>query len=236
MMRYIAILLLLAAQLGFAAEVRKQSVTIPSLSNDANGCFADQTLAGAGALTLNGALVSGGVCVMAAAQKISIEGTGNNSADTATIVGRDADNLPQTEDLVLANNGTVASALYYLKIESITVGSALTGNIEGGPLSTNGAVSVVIVPDVQSLYSAYPVEIEITGTGTYAVEYTLDNAPSTASACSTCTAPDWNTHEVLTAKTATTVSNVVIPVAGLRLKATAYTSGTGELTILQGVQ
>jgi len=209
----------------------RTSVTIASLSNDANGCFADQTTAGAADLTLDGALVSGGVCVNGAAQKISIEGSGDNWGVVATITGTNSSNQKQVEELTLLNGGTATSVYYYKKIETIAVDGAVTGNIEGGPLSANGAVSPVLVPDVDNFSPSYPVEVDIT-TATYDVEYTLDNSPipiATAGA----TPETWNTHEILSGKTADAVSNILIPVSGIRLKFTAWTTGTGVLTINQ---
>lgn len=229
MRKYLFILLFLSV--GATAEVLRKSVTLPTLSQDPNGCFADQTTAGAGDLTLDGALVVGGVCINNAPQKLSIEGSGDNSGVVATIVGTNADNQAQTEDLTLSNAGTVHSVYYYKKIESITVDGAVTGNIEGGPLSAQGAVSKVLIPDVRRYMAQYAVEVDIT-TATYTVEYTFDNTPIAVRNVGD-TPERWNDHEVLAGKTVDFVSNISLPVSGFRLKFTAWTTGTGVMTINQ---
>jgi len=228
------ILIAFLAVSSFAAGPPRFSVSTTTLSNDANGCFADQTTAGAADLTLDGALVSGGVCVHAAAQQIAIEGAADESGVIATITGTSANGQKRVETLTLANASTATSVQYFKTIESISVDGALTGNIEGGPLSTNGAVSPSFAPDLGGKYEyQFPIEVIITGTLTYQVEYTLDETPQTDDSCGTCVEPDWNAHEVLTGKTATDVSNISLPVGGVRTKITAYTSGTTVTTALQ---
>ena len=229
-MRYL-LLILLAFGMNVNAEVLRTSITLPTLSQDPNGCFADQTPSGAEALSLDGALVVGGVCIHNAPQKISIEGGDNNSGVVVTIVGTNADNQVQKEDLTLSNGATVHSVYYYKKIESITTDGATAGDIEGGPLSAQGAVSKVLVPDTDNYWAQYAVEIDIT-TATYTVEYTFDNTPIGVATVGD-TPETWNDHEVLAAKTADAVSNIALPVSGFRLKFSAWTTGTGVMTINQ---
>jgi hypothetical protein len=66
--------------------MRPQIFTTTALTNDPDGIFEDQTTAGAGSLTLDGALVESGVAYCYGStgttkqgQLIAIEGTGNNS-------------------------------------------------------------------------------------------------------------------------------------------------------------
>ena len=216
-------LLLIFLTFGVNADYLRTSKTLAALSNDPNGCYEDQTTGAAATLTLDGALVTGGVCVFTAAQKISFEGSGTNAGVDVVIVGSN-ENQRQTETLTLSNGGTVHSVYYYKKIESTTSDGAIDGNIEAGPLSAQGAVGPVLVPD-PDWDSAYGLKVDI-GVATYTVEYTFDNAPNGIT-------PIWNSHEVLAGKTADDVSNVLLPVSGLRLKFTAYTSGTGVMTINQ---
>lgn len=215
--------------------MRNLVANISSLINDANGAFADQTLAGAGALTLNGALVVGGVAYMAidgVAQKISIEGTGNNSGVTATITGTDADGTVVSEALVLANNGTALSVLYYNTITSITVSAALTGNIEGGPLATNGAVSRSLRVNGQQMDFKLGLFVDISGTNTYSAQYTYMQ-PEDEYSVSYSASADWRAVDGLSALSADAVSNLFYKVNACRLLVSAYTSGTAKLTVTQ---
>ncbi|CAB4129523.1 hypothetical protein UFOVP118_81 [uncultured Caudovirales phage] len=71
--------------------------------------------------------------------------------------------------------------------------------------------------------------IVVTGTITYTVQYTFDDVyaanfnPATA---------NWTNHPSLTAQTATKDSNIAYPVTGIRLTTSAGT-GTAALTIIQ---
>ena len=144
----------------------------------------------------------------------------------ATITGKDTNNITISEVLTLSNGGTATSVLYYKSITSTAVDGAVTGNVEAGPLKANGAVSAMIVPDLKRYRPDFALEVRVTGTLTYDVEYSMDD-------CISGTAASWNTHEVLNSKTATDVSNVMFAIGCIRTKITAYTSGTTATTIIQ---
>lgn len=224
-------LFLILLLVAFGADARQagksQVSSILSLSNDANGCIQDQTTSGAAALLLNGDLVSGGVCKFSSAQQISIEGVGANAGVIAAIIGKGADGKDERENLTLTNGGTAKSVRYYIKITSINVDGAVTGNIEGGPLSTNGAVSASLVPDLSSYDSVISLAVGVTGTLTYTIESTLSNTASSKEQL-------WFGVADLEGLTANNKGNLVVPIAGIRARISSYTSGTLELTILQG--
>ena len=229
MKRLSLILILLLVAFGTQARQagKSQVSSILSLSDDADGCFQDQTTSGAAALTLNGVLASGGKCKFASAQQISIEGTGTNSGVVAAIIGKGADGKDERENLTLVNAGTAKSVRYYIEIISINVNGAVDGNIEGGPLSTNGAVSKSLVPDLSGYDSVISLAVGVTGTLTYTIESTLSNTASSKEQL-------WFGVADLEALTANNKGNLVVPIAGIRARISSYTSGTLELTILQG--
>lgn len=214
--------------------MRNLVANITELSNDANGVFVDQTTAGAADLDLDGALVVDGVAVFLQAQKISIEGTGNNSGVDATITGTDADGTVISEVLTLANNGTATSVLYYKTITSISVDGALTGNIEGGPLATNGAVSRSLRVNGQQPNFKVDYILLIDGSLTASVQYTLDQ-PEDEYDISYSASADWRAVDSLSALSASAVSNSFYKVQAARLLISAYTSGTAKLTIGQSM-
>lgn len=220
------IILALFASFCFGASSgKRQTTSILSLSNDANGCFEDQTIGSATTINLNGALASGNVCTFSSAQQISIEGASNESGVVVVIVGTDADGRRETESLTLANAGTAKSVRWYKTIITITTDGSTTGNIEGGPLSTNGAVSKSLVPDLAGFTSIMSIAVS-SCTCTYTVEHTSYNTPSTIEQV-------WFDTVGMVAKTADSEGNIVAPVAGVRAKITAYTSGSLDITILQ---
>lgn len=247
--KFLALLLLmLAPMLAMAAGGGfRQSHLIPTLTNDADGICQDQTTSGAADLSLDGDLVTAyrsaalqtpcnpsmsnngpSTCAeAAAAQQISIEGTGNNLGITFTLTGTDADGYVQTEVLTGANNGTVTSVLYYKTMDTIAASGAVTGNVEIGWLSANGAVSGTLVPDLAGHAAPLAISVTMTGTMTYTIQHTLWNMPSKRE-------PTWSDNVDLTSKTASDEGNIGLPVGGIRAQITAYTSGTLDLMFLQG--
>lgn len=220
-------LLILAASSYGAGFGKRQVATIASLSNDANGCFADQTIISAAPINLNGVLVKNGKCIFVSAQQISIEGGDNNSGVDVVIRGIDADRRPETETLTLSNAGTAKSVRWYLQIEDITADGATAGDIEGGPLSTNGAISETLVPDLASYTSLMSLALDITGVMTVTVEHCSGIMPS-ATECL------WFDTLGMAGVTVDTEGNIVAAVGAVRAKITAYTSGSLDLLILQG--
>jgi hypothetical protein len=213
-------LLLLLFFLAPSVEAARYVATIDALQNDADGCFQTQSAA---TITLNGALVASGVCVFGEAQKLSVASTADDSGKTFTIVGTNADLQAQTEVLTGPNATTVHSTYYWRTITSVTPSADPTGDIIGGPLSAQGAVSDTIVPSL-----TYPVEfgvsVDITGTCTYSLEHTLHPMPQTL-------IPVYK--DTLTGKTADDFGSITYPVGGIRARITAYTSGALSVLVLQ---
>jgi len=219
-------LLLFAGDLFGATSGKRQVVEILTLTNDANGIFEDQTTSNSAALDLDGALVSGGTARPAAAQKVSIEGTGNNSGITFAIVGTGADGKRETETLTGANNGTATTTLFFRTVTSVTSSGAVTGDVEGGFLSAQGAVSPSLVPDLAGYQALMSILLDIDGTMTVTIDHTSDRTPSPLEQV-------WLDTVNMVGLTADGEGNIVAPVNGVRARITAYTSGTLELLILQ---
>jgi hypothetical protein len=205
-----------------ASTGKRSTTTITALSNDANGIFEDQT---GTAITLNGALVSGGIARAAASQQVSLESSGNISGVTFLITGTDADGRYQAEVLTGPNADTVKTVLYFLTVDSVTPSGSVGTNVEGGWLSTNGAVSQTLVPDLAS-YTALMSIVVDSCTCTYTVEHTSYNKPSSVDGI-------WFDTVAMVSKTADAEGNIVAAVGGVRAKITAYTSGELSIMILQ---
>jgi len=113
---------------------RLRSWDIDPVDVDPDGIAEAQAVAGAGNLSLDGVLVSGGVYTAGdgdAARQISITSTGNDSARTITVTGTDADGRPQTE-AIAGPNTTSESAKYWKTVTQIAVDDATVGNISAG--------------------------------------------------------------------------------------------------------
>ena len=225
--------------------MRPQVITLTTLTNDANGIFQDQTTSGAATLTLNGALVSSGVayCYGASsnltthqAQLIAIEGTGNNSGVVATITGTGPGNEVVVEALTLANSGTATSSYYFKTVSSITVDGAVTGNIEGGWLSssTDPAVTLAFKMDYTS---AAPILLDVqipSGTLTCTVQYTFNMPQDDYGTVGFDNSAVWEDTDGMAGISATTPGNLIAGIQAVRLEVNTWTSGTPTLTANQG--
>ena len=68
--------------------------------------------------------------------------------------------------------------------------------------------------------------VDVNGTLTYTVDHTSDNTPSTIPQV-------WFATVSMDGLTVDAEGNIVAPVAAVRIRFSAYTSGTAEITILQ---
>lgn len=94
---------------------------------------------------------------------------------------------------------------------------------------TGTGTSNVMVPDQYISPFNVALGVTVTGTSTYTVQYTFDNALAEGYSAAS---GNWVDHPSLTAQTASKDSNIAYPVGGIRLNVTAGT-GTVRLTIIQ---
>lgn len=173
-MKKILTILLLAVPIAVSGKTLEY--TTSALDDDANGVAEDQTLGGAGNLTLNGVICdasSATNCVLSEAQILSFESTGNLSGVTFTVNCQDADGNAYSESLAGPNNSTVTTSGYCKTIQSIAADGAVGTNVEVGPLATNGAVTPTLISSSDKAPS-YTITVEKTAgapTG-YGVQYT----------------------------------------------------------------
>ena len=152
-----------------------QPITVtagPLAAASANAICLSQTPAGAGALTLNGALVSGGVAVMDAPRRVLITAAANESAKTFTIVGTNASGARVTEVITGPNATTAQSVLDYKTVISITISAAAAGAITVGTSGVGGSKWVRFDNWAPSLIS---LQANVTGTVNYTILTTLND-------------------------------------------------------------
>jgi hypothetical protein len=149
------------------------SVTVgPLAAASANAICLSQTPAVAGALTLNGALVTGGVAVLDKARRVLITCAGNESTRTFTIVGTSSSGNSLTETITGPNATTAQSVLDYKTVTSITISGAAAGAITVG---TSGVASSRWVRLDGWAFAQVGLQVDVSGTINYTVQQTFDD-------------------------------------------------------------
>jgi len=147
---------------------------------DANGYAAAQAVAAAGNLTLNGALVVAGIGVADVARNVQILSTNaGDTAQTATITGRDAYDAPVVERLVFNGTTPVSGSKSFKQVESIAISAALTGNASAGTEDEVGlSYRVDDADDVDSAIEGG--NAKVIGVGAGAITVADTTSPATA--------------------------------------------------------
>lgn len=150
-------------------------LTLQLAASVANGICLSQTPAAAGALTLNGTLVTGGVATMDVARRVYVASTGADSSVIFTITGTNRDNNPQTITVTgVATPTPVASSLDFLTVTSVTASAATVGAITVGTGAIGSTAWVSTAPEYISWALSAAVQI-LSGSVTYTVEHTYDD-------------------------------------------------------------
>lgn len=170
----------------------------------------------AGALTLDGALVVGGVLPQQTLAYILLFTTvSDESTKTVTIVGTDYNGKAQTETATALPNATTGfSTKAFRSINSITVSAALTGNLSIGTANaTLSAYSPAIPLDIYSSYTT--TACDVGGTINFTVQkcYEMINRGET---------PNWVTAQA--AGAIDVVTTITGPVSAVRLQINSYTN------------
>ena len=177
-------------------------LTAPSATNvrTASGVLA------AGAIVLNGSLVSGGIATFDNARRVLFTTTADETTKTATLIGTNWSGNPIGEVVTLVNNSTVASVLDYKTLSSVVISAALTGNLSVGTNGVAGSPWVACDP-----WAGLPigVQVGVSGTVNYTVQITYDDpnspvSPPTVAALNWSSSADTN----LVSKTALAIGSL----------------------------
>lgn len=144
----------------------------PLAAADADGICASQTPLAAGALTINGALASGGVATIAVPARITITSAGNDSTNTFVVVGTDHAGNSITETITGPNATTVTSVLTYKTVTSVTISAAAVGAITVGNSQSGASAPIALDPWA---FPQVAIQCGVSGTVNYTVQQTLDN-------------------------------------------------------------
>jgi hypothetical protein len=153
--------------------MKSKKFTLTPANTDDNGLAEAQTLAGAGAATLNGALIASGSFTSSdgMGRRIGVTSAGDDTGITFTIVGTDPDGKAITEVLTGVNANVATSTGYFKTVSSVTASGATDGDITVG--TVDEARSKVIPTDAAS---SIPVQVvtDISGTIDYTVGQSVE--------------------------------------------------------------
>lgn len=190
---------------------------------DADGISASQT-PGAGAILINGALASGGSVTLGAAQLIRLTSGGDDSGITFTFTGTDSDGRAQTETVAGTNISNSDTTKHFKTITSITKSGASAGTIIVGNLIES--VSNTVRPNVNTSPVAIGIGVQlVSGTATYVVQHSYQDG--------TDSHPTVWFDNSAGSKSASSEATYSTPVATIRIKQTASSSGVLSARIVQ---
>lgn len=199
----------------------RNSVSL-SVAADDDGVAQNQTPGAAGNLTLNGALVTGGVGILQStlgtARQVLVTTASDESGKTLTIYGTNHHGEVISETMTGPNATGTPTNFHFRTVTRVAVSAAFTGNVKIG---TNGVgSSSVTVMDIYAMPFNAAIGCTVSGTVNYTVQYTLDHPQSSA-------ALNWNNHATIASKTAAFDGTITSPVTAIR---TLVNSGTGTVT------
>lgn len=126
----------------------------------------------AGAVSLNGSLVTSGVAYLTSPRRVLVTTAGNETGNTMTITGTDANGNVQSDTVDLPNASTVYTSLDFLTVTGITISANAAGAIIVG---TNGIGGSRWVRFNDFAPSNISIQCDVSGTVNYTVQSTLDD-------------------------------------------------------------
>jgi hypothetical protein len=180
------------------------------------GIVTSQALAGAGALTIDGTLSTGGVATLTPPQNVVITSGGNDSGITFTISGTDYGGSAISEVLTGGSGSAVTSLYLYATVTSIVASGAVATTVEAG---VGGAVySPWLIVGAQRNHYQWTQRTFIAAgdSATYNVEVTSDiNLMNNTGGYAD------DIIDIISGETGNTTSYNTTPWEGIRLKVTS---------------
>jgi hypothetical protein len=210
---------------------REISYTFAPTALDADGVCASQTLAGAGDLTINGALASSGVATFGEQQRVTLYSTANYSLLTFTVYGTTANGAVISESLAGPNNSTVTTTSNFKTVTRIAASAALATAILAG--NSNALETPWLRLNQYAPLKGIIVELSSGASLTYEVQYGTRVAQTDDGVAVAETAIVAVADATLTAKTATATTAATLPWPLIRVKVTSYASGSGVLRVAE---
>lgn len=206
-----------------------KTLTVGAIVDDADGISTSQTPAATGvqALTITGALASGGSVTLATAQIVTLTAAANETGRVFTITGTDADGTAITDTIAGPNTTTGSTTKHFKTITDVDTDDDTAGAVTVGVLKANGGVSATTELNVNQYGDdfKYMAVFDLTGAGTFSLQGSLEDV-DTEMADRT-----WYAFTTFSAITADAVALLVYPAKTVRLLCTASTSGTAQAQI-----
>lgn len=185
---------------------------------DADGIATSQSLAGAGSLTLDGVLVTGGIATLDYARQISITSAGNDSGITFTVTGTDFNDKALSETITGGNVAAVETTGYFKTVTDIAGSGATASTVTAGTVDEASSQIVPLNGDHSS--TAATLVVDVTGTINYTTQQTFDDLQTEVLSSQSAA---W--FDVDASQTADLVSAATVGATGVRLIVNSYTSG-----------
>lgn len=154
--------------------IRPVSILIDPATADPDGICAAQTLGGAGDLTINGVLASGGVATLPIAGHVAIASSGNLSSRTFTVYGTLRNGLETSEAIAGPNNSTVRTTKNFKTVTRVAVSGAVGTNVTVGSADSLEGPWIPI-PRWDSDGSSFQIVKSSDANYTFDIETTNDN-------------------------------------------------------------
>lgn len=211
------------------------SVTTSAPDDDANGIAESQTPGGAGSLTLDGALVTDGVAIIAEAQIITATWAGADAGRTLTVTFINADNREETGTIAGGNATTTVSTFYAKSISDIAIDAASAGAIEVGVLAADGMITKSFVTNWRQSPQNMSIYVDMLVLGATVSAQVTAYDPQDTYTNSFTTDANWLDVTDLTDVTADAVGNIAYPVKAVRfIQTVGTTTATFRGDIIQG--
>lgn len=200
----------------------------PLAAAAANNIALSQTPS-AGALTLNGTLVTGGVAVLDNPRRVLFTFAANETGHNFVVTGTNVSGDVISETVAGTTAGTVATVLSYKTVTSITISANATGALTVG---TNGVgESAWVRMDMWAL-PTIGVQCTVSGTVNYTVQQTWDDPNSPVSLVTPANMTWANCPDLALVAVAVTAQSYYSSIpAFIRV---VINSGTGTVTMTLG--
>jgi len=206
--------------------MKPKRIDIDPVAVDPDGLAKAQAVVAAGALSLDGDLISGGAYSGDYARQLGVLSAADDSLITFTIVGTDSDGKALTEVVTGSAGapGTAETTGYFLTVASVTASAAAAGNVSVG---TVDEISSQVFPIDFASGTPCTIGVDATGVVNFTVQETFDNFQRETN----CQSVQWFNISGLTEIANTdTLKTATAGATGIRLLINSYTTGA-ELQI-----